>query len=138
MDIEHLLRLAAGCEAAIRERYDDLTTLRAELDALDGRTCVGREWWRDSGHPTKVAKLYILHSIDQACPIHGKPEPGGRLRVYVGSDRGRVVEARAAMGRETRRRELAASARDVEQGLSSCGHYLRRLYRELGYALEGR
>lgn len=132
-DVDRLLNLASGCEEAIRRRLDDLDHLSAELEALDGQTCTGREWWRDKGHPTKAAKLYILHSISQACPVHGTPATGERLRVYIGCDRRKIVAARAAMDREGKRRDLEIRLEALRRGLSSCDYRLRTFYRLLNY-----
>ena len=135
IDIDRLARMASGCETALRRRFDALDGLQAELDALDGTTCTGREWWRDRNHATKTPKLYILHSIDQACPLHGEPEPGKRLRCYVGSDAGKIAEARAAMDRERKRRDLERELSRLRGGLASCGHHLRSFYSLLGYTV---
>jgi hypothetical protein len=133
IDIDRLARMAGGCETALRARFDALDGLQAELDALEGTTCTGREWWRDRDHPTKTPKLYILHSIDQVCPLHGEPEAGGRLRCYVGSGPGKIDEARVAMEREQKRRELERELSRLRGGLASCGYHLRAFYDLLGY-----
>ena len=135
IDIDRLATMASGCEAALRQRFDALDTLQAELDALDGQTCTGRKWWRDRDHPTKTPKLHILHSIDAACPLHGEPEAGGRLRCYVGSDADRIAEARAAMVREQHRRDLERELSRLRGGLASCGYHLQSFYGLLGYVV---
>lgn len=132
-EIERVLAMAGGIENAVRTREADLSRLVGELAALDGRTCTGREWWRDKDHPTRVAKLYALHSIDQTCPLHGTPSPGERLRVYVGSDPDRIAEARAAMEREARRQGLEVELAATRRGLQNCGHALWRFYDYLDY-----
>jgi len=135
LDIDRLMNLAAGCEEAIRQRVDDLMRVQEELQGLDGRTCTGREYWRDKDHPTKTAKLYVLHSIDQACPLHGEPEPEDRLRVYVGSKFARIREARRAMELEDERRRLEAQRGEIQRGLASCSYHLQSFYSLLGYTV---
>jgi len=135
IDIERLATMASGCATALRARFDALATLQAELDALDGTTCTGREWWRDKDHATKTPKLYILHSIDKACPLHGDPSPGKRLRCYVGTDADRIAEARAAMEREQKRRDLERELSRLRGGLASCGYHLQAFYGQLGYTV---
>jgi len=135
IDIDRLATMASGCEVALRQRFDALDGLQAELDALDGQTCTGREWWRDRDHPTKTPKLYILHSIDKACPLHGDPSPGGRLRCYVGSDPAKIAEARAAMAREQKRQDLEREVSRLRGGLASCGYHLRAFYDLLAYTV---
>jgi len=72
-NVDRLLNLAAGCQEVIRQRVEDLAHLQEELQGLDGRTCSGREWWRDQDHPTKTAKLYIARR--PAAGLRGK-RPG--------------------------------------------------------------
>lgn len=133
MDNERLIGMVSGIEDAIKTRQAEMTEMERELAALDGTTCIGREWWRDKDHPRKEAKLYINHSIDQACPLHGKPEPGGRLRVYVGSDFANIADVREAMDREVHRQELERRLRKIQSGLSNCGYSISRFYDYLGY-----
>jgi hypothetical protein len=133
LNIDRLLDLAAMCETAIQDCANELTWLQAGLKDLDSQTCTGREWWRDRGHPTREEKLYILHSVGAACPVHGKPEPGGRLRVYVGNDFERIKEARQAIAREVQRQEMEARAQQIRHGLASCGYHFRAIFGLLGY-----
>ena len=133
LNVDRLLDMAAMCETAIQDRVNELASLEAGLKELDGQTCTGREWWRDRGHPTRESKMYVLHSVNAACPVHGKPEPGKRLRVYVGNNRERIKEARAAIAREAQRQEMETQAQQIRQGLASCGYYLRQFYGQLGY-----
>ncbi|HUX31974.1 MAG TPA: hypothetical protein VMV78_15320, partial [Thiobacillus sp.] len=107
-NLERVLRMAGGAADAIRRRVADLERLERDLAALDGHTCTGVEYLRrEDGKPDR---LYMNHSIDQACPMHGKPSPGGRLRSYVGSDQARIEEARAALEREKTRHDLEHEA----------------------------
>jgi len=133
LNINRLLDMAAMCETAIQDCVNELTSLQAGLEELGGQTCTGREWWRDRGHLTRESKMYILHSVDAACPVHGKPEPGKRLRVYIGRDRERINEAREAIAREVQRQEMETRAQEIRHGLASCGYYLRQFYGQLGY-----
>lgn len=136
IDIARIITMAAGCEQALQDSVEEIERLRGELAALDGRTCTGREYWRDKDDAGKAPKLYILHSIDQACPMHGTPEEGKRLRVYVGTDRDRIRDAKAAMEREDVRKRLAFELSQVEGGLRSCGYYLQQFYGQLGCRVE--
>ena len=67
--------------------------------------------------------------------MHGEPEPGGRLRVYVGNDSGRIREAQEAIAREKKRHELEKQLAGARQGLASCGYHLRSFYGLLGYTV---
>jgi len=135
VDVGTLAKLAAGCTDALQERLDAHQELTGKLAALDGATCTGNEWWRDKAHPTKTPKLYILHSVNAACPLHGEPSPGGRLRVYVGSDPAKIEAAREAIAREETRQEWERELAGIQRGLSSCAYYLRSFYGELGYTI---
>ena len=135
IDITRIVTMAAGCEKALQDSVEEIERLQGELAALDGNTCTGRKYWRDKNDDGKEAKLYILHSIDQACPVHGTPDDGKRLRVYVGTDGRRIREAKAAMEREDVRKRLAFELSQIEGGLRSCGYYLQQFYGQLGYRI---
>ena len=129
-NLERVLRMAGGAADAIRQRVADLERIEGDLAALDGHTCTGVEYWRrEDGKPDR---LYMNHSVDQACPMHGKPSPGGRLRSYVGSDQARIEEARAALERERTRHDLESEAQAARHGLAACGYHLRAFYGTLG------
>ena len=134
-DGDRLLNLAAACVEAIRRRLHDLTHLQEELEALRGNTCMGREYWRAKHHPTRMAKLYILHSIDQVCPIHGTPQLGTRLRVYIGSDPYKIAEAREYIRRLQKWWNLERQIEALQRSLSSCEDLLRSFYDALDYTV---
>ena len=63
--------------ARIQDLDLNLQVKRLELAALLMQPCcTGTAHWRAS-------TLYANHGIGQTCPMHGKPQPGKRLRVYV-------------------------------------------------------
>jgi len=126
VDVDRLRKWAAGAGDALEARVDELARLRVDLAALDGQTCTGREFWQGK-------RLYANHSINQACPLHGRPEPGARLRCYVGSDPDRIERARAAMALEQNRVSLEREVRTAEHGLAAVGNALRHYYGLLGY-----
>jgi hypothetical protein len=136
INLDRLVNMAASCEEVVGQRFGELSKLGVELDALDGRTCNGWEYWRDKNHPTRAPKLYVLHAVSQACPLHGEPEPGGRLLVYVGSDPEDVARARAAMEWEIRRRRLRRRLAKIRRGLASCDYYLQGFYDQLDYGVQ--
>lgn len=130
---EKLLALATNCADTIQQRLAEVQQLELEMKNLNGNTCTGREYWRDKDHEKKPPKLYILHSIDQACPLHGKPESGERLRTYIGSDPVNITEAMTAMDNEHVREKLQNKLGQIESRLSSSYHTLRRFYDNLDY-----
>ena len=129
-NVERVLTMASGAADAIRQRVTDLERIEGDLAHLDGRTCTGVEYWRrETGKPDR---LYMNHSVDAACPMHGNPAPGARVRSYVGSDPDRIAEAREALAREKTRHDLEQEAQAIRHGLASCGYSLRQFYGTLG------
>lgn len=126
-------RLANQLGTAFLNRIADLERWRQGLAALEPYSCTGKEYWRDRDHPTRSPKLYIIHGIDETCPVHGTPPPGGRLRVYIGSDPAKISEARQFTRNQQRRQELQQRIKKVEYGLAHAGYYLRQMYDALGY-----
>ncbi len=106
---EKLTAIVAALESLGQRR--SLTC--AEIAKLDRvGICTGIVYWRDNGGDKP--KLYANHSIDQACPIHGKPGPGKRLRTYVGTDPERQAEILAAMKRRREKLDLESAIRQTE------------------------
>lgn len=97
----------------ISEHLDALT---AQIDALDAQianldeagVCTGTDYWREG------TKLYANHGIDQGCPIHGEPESGKRLRVYVGTNQEAQQETLAAIARYRQKADLESQIRQIE------------------------
>lgn len=82
---------------------------KAEIDLRLQPRCCGHEWRNKAGY------MYVHHSSDDDCPIHGKSEPGKRgLRVYIGNKPAKITEAHRAMqtwGRWIQARKDFAEAR---------------------------
>lgn len=90
--------------------------------------CTGTVYWRrDGGNP----KLYVNHGIDQACPIHGEPAPGKRLRVYVGTDPARQQRAKEAIERAADVAALTAEAERLSEYLNQDTWALRAIVQRL-------
>jgi hypothetical protein len=88
--------------AELDRQIDRLVTQVAALD--DKGVCTGVAYWRDKDDSTP--KLYANHGIDRACPIHGRPEAGKRLRTYVGSNPEAQREALDGIARCQKRTDL--------------------------------
>jgi len=135
-EVARVAKMAAGCEAALLDSLAEVERLSGELVALDGRTCTGREYWRDKDIAGKEAKLYVNHSIDQVCPLHGTPEPGKRIRQYVGTDLSAIREAKEAIEREGTRRRLESELAKITRGLRRCEYQLQEFYGLLGFEVQ--
>jgi hypothetical protein len=133
--VRWLRRLASLAENPIIARLHELEQVTRALDKLTGWTCTGRVHWRDRNAPGKTPKMIVIHFIDQACPLHGAPEAGKRLRVYVGTDEARQAVAVAAIQDEEERRGLEQRKEGIERALHRCGYNLRQSYECLGYTV---
>lgn len=88
---------------------DEIDALEAQIADLDeAGVCTGTDYWREG------TKLYANHGIDQACPIHGEPGSGKRLRVYVGMNQEAQQEALAAIARCRQKADLEVQIRHIE------------------------
>ena len=132
-DSTEMETLAAALPEAIITRYAAYLQELADLTALDGITCTGAPHWRDNTKSTATAKLYINHSIDAACPVHGKPKPGSRLRSYIGTDPSKQRVAHEAIEREQERQTTAQRVKIMEAALYQAARELRSALSLLGY-----
>lgn len=132
-NLTYVLNLIKFLPQALTYRVADRSNLQRQLAELDGRTCTGHTHWRDKDKPGKTAKLYVLHSTNQTCPVHGKPKPDGRLRWYVGNKPDKISEALAAIEREVLRLDLNRKLGDIEGKIGYVMYRLQGLYRHLDY-----
>jgi hypothetical protein len=136
MDIEQLVEIAEALPDAILERERKLEGLRQRLDWLESWSCNGTEYWRDRNHPTREPKLYINHGVDQACPMHGTPEPGKRLRIYLGANERRIEDARGWLENEKERKALEYKFNRLRNAMNRLNTQIRRLFAEIGYKID--
>lgn len=126
--------LAAALPSAITNRESEHFNLLLDLVALDGITCTGVPHWRDKEKPKATPKLYINHSIDQACPLHGQPKRGKRLRVYIGTDPTNQRLAGEAIEREQERKALEKQVHRMESLLAQAKSDIKSALSSLGYS----
>jgi hypothetical protein len=126
--------LAGQLRETMQNRLLQMEGLQQELDALEGRTCTGKEHWRDENTPGRSAKLYIIHSVDEACPIHGEPKPGKRVRTYIGCKKEAIEDAKAAIERERRRKALNRELYNAQDTFRSAAYSLQRIFYGIGYS----
>jgi hypothetical protein len=79
-----------------------LDRLNTEIELIAHRRCTGTLYMRDGKY------AYANHGVGQPCPIHGEPEPGHRIRKYIGSDSVRIAGLRQAIDRQRRYQQLVA------------------------------
>ena len=106
------LDLVAAIDAALAE----VAMLEGRLECLAGRNCTGIELWRDADSDSP--KLYVTHSTNATCPIHGRPAPGKRLRTYIGTKPEQQKRAQAAMHAEALRRAYEQRLAEIESALA--------------------
>ncbi len=110
-----------------------LAEVTQQIDALDGKTCTGHIWWRDKKKLDKPNKMYINHNMNQACPLHGTPEKGKRIRVYIGTDPNKQKAAEIDLDAEARLVKLGQTRRTLESALSRATSRLQDYYRTLQF-----
>lgn len=131
-----LITNAARLAEAIPETLSYTTRLTQALTHLTDHTCTGSPYWRDKDTPGRRPKLYLIHGIDQACPLHGVPASGERIRTYIGCGPDNQIVAFAALAAEKRRQHLAAERDTLTATLHQTHATLRHLLTALGYDLE--
>jgi len=93
-----------------------LDRLRRDVEKLDrAGVCTGVVHWRDVDVDNHLSKLYANHGIGESCPLHGKPDSGKRLRIYVGADPEEQQKILAAMERHKQKLSLKKEIRQVEE-----------------------
>ena len=125
-------RRIAGLAESYRRHADELEQIETEIKQVaEQGICNGTPTWRDAGHSTRSPKLYIVHGVGRACPIHGQPDAGRRIRTYVGCDEERIAKALAAVERHERVETLRERAKRIKarldrayQHILSAEHYL--------------
>jgi hypothetical protein len=134
-NLNYALLLIHKLPDALTAHVAALSAIQQRLDELQGRTCTGRAHWRDKNASGKTAKLYILHSTDRVCPVHGKPLQGGRIRFYVGNKPDKISEALAAIERQTERTQLQQDLHRLESAVERVGWRIKELYHYLDHDL---
>lgn len=90
-----------------------LDRLETEIALLEHRRCTGKIYMRDGKY------AYANHGVDEACPIHGEPTPGGRIRKYIGSDHVRIDGLRHAIHRQRRYQQLVTGRAELLRALQA-------------------
>jgi hypothetical protein len=126
---EKLTEAVDQIPTAVQDALDQLDHLTAVIEEIKARgICTGTVYWRDQ---ETNPKMYANHGTDQACPIHGTPESGSRLRVYVGTDEERQQRTLEAMQRRETLHDLARQKSALDHALNSATWSLRRILSDL-------
>jgi len=131
--LNYALRLIRDLPNALTLHIAPMGQIRQRLEELEGRTCTGNVHWRDNNTPGKTAKLYVLHGIDQDCPIHGQPSQGERIRSYIGNKPDKISDALAAIERNTERRKLQRDLKYFQETISRVAYRIKNIYWILGH-----
>lgn len=131
--LDYVLDLIMLLPRAITHRLVDLPALQEELAELDQNSCTGNTHWRDTNKEGRARKLYILHGTNQHCPLHGHPEPGERIRVYIGADPARILEALSNIERQCKRSKLQENLLRHKNLIRRALSNIRNIYYALDY-----
>ena len=123
MTTDTLFTLIPQIQAAAEAIRSDLLATEIALELLDGDTCTGAIYWRNSRTPNP--KMVVVHRKGQSCPVHGDPlGPDERIRSYVGSNQAKQAVAQRHIANEERRQQLDARARQTSKALWTATGYL--------------
>lgn len=89
---EHVETAVNLLEEIGRRYQDEQAAAAAVAEWAASPRCCGTPWENNQG------RLYLNHSTGDSCPFCGDPPENGRLRVYVGSDQEKRVQALTAVG----------------------------------------
>jgi len=120
----HLNQLPSTFE----HRRAELNALTNQLHELAETHCTGAEHWRDANTNNRKPKLYIIHRTDATCPVHGEPEPGKRIRTYIGSNPDNIRDAQAAIERGRQYLSIRLQLKRKHQATQHANHALRRIF----------
>lgn len=112
-----------------RQKCEKLSNLLLELA---NNHCTGTEHWRDANADHRKPKLYIIHPLNQPCPIHGDPKPGKRIRTYIGTDPTKIEEAQQAIARHRHYENAFRELQYWHQHIKHAAGNIRQAWIELG------
>jgi len=128
IDFDTLNLLLDRLPSAFNECSLDCAQLIQQIDKLEETHCTGSEHWRDTNKSKHAPKLYVIHRTDVACPVHGTPAHGKRIRSYVGSNAGNIETARAAIAQGSIYLQAKQDIRRKTRNIQSAIHTLQRVY----------
>lgn len=129
----YVLLLLKRLVPAVLTRTAPLAPMGHSIAALKQTVCTGRQHWRDRDKPGKTAKLYVIHGTDVKCPLHGSPDPGQRLRVYIGNKPQKIAAALAAIEQINEYQRLNSDRAAILALLRRTIYDLKSMYRRLDY-----
>ena len=94
------------------QRIADLFTQVTDLEKTE--ICTGRIYWRDRDISGKTPKMCIIHSVNDPCPLHGKPKTGGRVHTYIGTDPDKQDQVLEAIECQKRKSHIESQIRQTE------------------------
>ena len=127
------INVAQQLHLVLHERTAALPRLRQEEKELAANHCNGTIYWRDSN--TLNPKMYVNHSINTPCPIHGTPNPNGRLRTYIGTDPDKQAAACANIARQDDYHRIQSQVQALTHTIARLSYDLRKMFKDLGYEL---
>lgn len=94
--------------------------------------CTGTEHWRDAHDNHRKPKLYIIHPRNQPCPIHGNPEPGKRIRTYIGTNPTKIEQAQQAITRHRHYKNAFRELQELHRRIKQAHYDVKQAWYSLG------
>jgi len=132
LDYNQILQHASQLPQALEATRILAEMLNNQLLKLTNNRCNGSEHWRDANANHRKPKLYIIHPQDCACPIHGQPEPGKRIRTYVGTDPAKIEGAQEAIARNRHYNNTLRELQDLHRRMRHAHSHIQRARHGLG------
>lgn len=113
-------RLMAVCDK-LEELYHEANTIKSEMSQLEdqGMVCAKAHWPKD-----KPGAMELLYSTQSEYY-----KKNGRRRQYIGKDKQKIAEAKAAITRWHEHRDLRGQLSDVKSKIYDIENGIKRLER---------
>lgn len=132
VDHDEIRYQASQLPQALDDARQDCETCSNILQELADNHCTGTEHWRDANTDHRKPKLYVIHPLNGACPIHGSPEPGKRIRTYIGTDPAKIEAAQQAMTRHSRYKNAFRELQELHRRIKRAANDIRQAWYSLG------
>lgn len=126
---------ASQLPQALEKAHQECVMLSNTLLKLADNHCTGSEHWRDANTDHRQPKLYIIHPLNGSCPIHGSPEPGKRIRTYVGADPAKIEEAQQAIDRNRHYNNAFRELQELHRRIHRAHADIQEAWDDLGLPL---
>lgn len=123
---------ASQLPQALDSARTDCQICTVTLTRLANNHCTGTEHWRDTHTDHRKPKLYIIHPLNGPCPIHGSPEPGKRIRTYIGTNPAKIEAAQEAITRHRHYKNAFRELQQLHMHIKQAHHDIQEAWHSLG------